>query len=193
MMLRRALPALAVALVACGGAGDGPSTTQASASGAQQPAPASTLIKPSSLTWTAPAPFTLVAHPSGMRLATYTVAKAEGDPEDAEMTVTQVGGGVEKNVERWVAQFDGVSEREKTETTVGDLKVTVIWLEGTYKGMSMPGAPPNTPKGDQALLGAIVSGATGDEHYFKLTGPKKTIESARPAFDELVQSFAKRG
>jgi len=77
--------------------------------------------------------------------------------------------------------------------TVGDLKVTLVWIEGSYKGMAMPGMPANTAKDSYGLLGAAVSRPGQDEHYFMLTGPKKTVDSVRPAFDELVQGLAPRG
>ncbi|NUP11702.1 MAG: hypothetical protein HOW73_37120 [Polyangiaceae bacterium] len=188
--------ALAFALVAVTGCGsnESPSGSQGASSGkssaATAPGAGTIAIRPTGLVWTAPPSFTLVQSPSPMRLATYRVARADGDPEDAEMTVTQVGGGVEKNIDRWKNQLEGATVREQTDKTVGGLKVTILWVEGTYQGMSMPNMPPSTPKENYALLGAAVTSGAGDEHYFKMTGPKKTVEAARPAFDELVQSLA---
>lgn len=149
-------------------------------------------IKQTSLEWTAPEAFTLVPSPSPMRLATYKFAHVEGDADDAEMTVSQVGGGVASNVDRWKKQVQGAT-REETTLDVNGLKVTLVWLEGSYTGMGMPGAP-SGPKEGHALLGAVVESAgKGDPHFFKLTGPVKTVEAARPAFDELIQSFKPRG
>lgn len=195
MSFRPLVVCFALAIAACGsdegstGAhGTSPSTKASAPGGTQAPAGA---IKPTSITWSVPAQFTLIPHPSTMRLATYQIAAASGDAEGGEMTVTQVGGGVEKNVDRWKGQFDTPTEREKTETTVGDLKVTIVWFEGGYRGMAMPGQPAGGPKADYALLGAVVERpGHGDPHFFKATGPKKTIEGIRPAFDELVQSVA---
>lgn len=150
-------------------------------------------VKSSSVTWTAPDSFKLVDSPSSMRLATYKIAHAEGDSEDAELSVTQVGGGAKANLDRWRGQFQSPNEREASDTTVGDLKVSIIWLEGAYAGMGM-GGPSSAPKSDYALLGAVVEWpGHGDPHFFKMTGPKKTVEAARPAFDELVQSLAPKG
>jgi hypothetical protein len=181
------------ALAACGGEegssgarGTSPST-KASAPATQAP---NGSIKPSSITWTAPAQLTLV--PSRpMYLATYQIPAASGDAEGGELTVSQVGGGAQANIDRWKGQFEGATERETTETTVGDFKVTIVWFEGAYRGMAMPGKPAAGPKADYALLGAVVERpGHGDPHFFKATGPKKTIEGLRPAFDELVQSVA---
>ena len=126
-----------------------------------------------------------------MRIATYKVTKADGDADDAELSITQVGGDVASNIERWKGQFEGGPAPKTEERTVGDLKVTVVSVEGTYKGMSMPAAGPGEPKKEWALLGAVVEWpGHGDSFFFKMTGPKKTIDGARGGFDELLGSLA---
>jgi hypothetical protein len=52
----------------------------------------------------------------------------------------------------------------------------------------MPGAPSSGPKTNWALLGAIAE-TQGSLTFFKLTGPEKTIQSAKPAFDKFVEGF----
>jgi hypothetical protein len=146
----------------------------------------------STLKWTAPASFELVDKPSPMRLATYKVKPVEGDSEGAELSVSQAGGDTNSNIERWKKQFSGDVRSNVEERTVGALKVSIVTIEGTFMGMSMPGAPASGPKENSMLLGAIVEGTKGEAHFFKLTGPAKTVDSARKAFDELVQSFAPR-
>ena len=143
------------------------------------------------VTWTAPSAFASVQHPSPMRLATYKFAKVEGDADDAEMTVTRVGGDAQANINRWKNQFDPPAEADQSERTVGDLKVTVVRMSGTYQGMAMPGAPAAGPKPGYTMLAAIVVWpGHGDPTFFKLTGPSKTVDAARPAFDQLVASLA---
>lgn len=145
---------------------------------------------PNAIKWTAPAAFT-TADKGPMRLASYRFAKAAGDADDADLSVTQVGGDMNSNISRWKGQFDPPAEADIAERTVGDLKVTVVNMGGTYKGMSMPGAPPSGPKEGYALLAAIVSWeGHGDPYFFKLTGPKNTVDAARPAFEELINSLA---
>jgi hypothetical protein len=146
------------------------------------------MIGKTDLTWTAPASFTLVPSPSAMRLATYKLARAEGDPEDPELTISQAMGTVEMNVKRWEGQFTGGSAgsqkaAEQNELTVGDLKVTQVLITGAYQGMG------GAAKSDFAMLAAIVEWPGHDPHFFKLTGPRKSVEQARPAFDELIQSL----
>lgn len=147
--------------------------------------------KESSIAWKAPEGWPLVEHPSPMRLATYRIPKAEGDADDGEMTVTRVGGDIESNISRWSSQFEGSPAPKRSDRSSGDLKVTVVELEGTFQGMAMPGQAGSGPKQGFAMLAAIVE-AGGDAHFFKLTGPKKTVEAARGGFDELVTSFAKK-
>jgi hypothetical protein len=148
--------------------------------------------KESTLAWTAPASFEPANNPSPMRLATYKIKPADGDTEGAELSVSQAGGDVTSNVERWKKQFTGEPRSNVEERTVGALKVTVVTVEGTFTGMAMPGGAAAGPKDSWMMLGAIVEGAKGDPHFFKLTGPAKTVESARKAFDELIASFAPR-
>jgi hypothetical protein len=153
--------------------------------GANAPGPAN----PNAITWKAPAAFQ-VADKGPMRLASYRFPKAAGDADDADLSVTQVGGDIPSNISRWKGQFDPPAEADIAERTVGDLKVTVVNMSGTYKGMSMPGAPAAGPKEGYALLAAIVSWeGHGDPYFFKLTGPKNTVDAARPAFDELIASL----
>lgn len=146
--------------------------------------------RPTEVVYEAPTGWQKVDNPSPMRKATYKIPRAEGDPEDAEMTVSQAGGTVDQNVQRWAGQF----ERGKDDTIgrkqmkVGDLDVTVVELHGTFSGMAMPGAPAASAKPNWAMLGAIVE-TQGSLTFFKLTGPKKTVESAKPAFDKFVEGF----
>ena len=194
--MRNLLMALALVAVACSDEPKAPSAEAAksttavssnTAAPAKQGGP-----RESTLKWTAPASFELVDKPSPMRLATYKVKPAEGDSEGAELSVSQAGGDTTSNIERWKKQFSGDVRSNVEERTVGTLKVSVVTIEGTFMGMSMPGAPASGPKENSMLLGAIVEGTKGEAHFFKLTGPAKTVDSARKAFDELVQSLAPR-
>src|SRR5512139_2597672 len=165
--------------------------TTAAATGASTGAsPGVKDVKESAIVWRAPEAWPVVSHPSPMRLATYRIPKVAEDPEDGELTVTRVGGDVQSNIQRWSKQFEGSPAPKTSERSAGELKVTIVELEGTYQGMAAPGQPPGAPKQGYALLAAIVEGP-GDAHFFKLTGPKKTIDAARGGFDELVGTFAK--
>jgi hypothetical protein len=153
---------------------------------ADKPSPAS---RPTEVAWDAPPLFQKADNPSPMRKATYKVARAEGDAEDAELTVSQAGGSIDQNIVRWAGQFGKKLEDVKRERrTVNGLEVTVVEIHGTYAGMAMPGAAPSGgPKQGFALLGAIVE--TSPPTFFKLTGPEKTVTSAHGDFDKLVNGL----
>lgn len=147
------------------------------------------------LTWRAEPP--LLARPpkSAMRAAEYTL---ESD-SSAELTVFYFGegqgGDVDSNLSRWLGQFaqadgsDTAKHAKRSERTVGGLPVTLIEVTGVYSGgMAPPGAPPPSQQGDAMLLGAIAKGPKGPV-FFKLTGKRSSLESARAAFDALVDSL----
>jgi hypothetical protein len=148
-------------------------------------AQAPTAPQAADITWTAPASWVSAPNPNPIRKATYKLPKAEGDPEDAELSITQTGGGVEANIKRWSGQFQGSPELKVTHRDVGPLKVTVVEGHGTFNGGGMPGGPASSPRKDWALLGAIVD-SLDPPYFFKLTGPEKTVNAARADFDAFV-------
>lgn len=167
-----------------------PDRAPAAAPPSNAPAKAAAPAKPSEVVYEAPAGWQKVENPNPMRKATFKIPRAEGDPEDAEMSVSQAGGTVDANVQRWAGQFERGKDDPVTrkQMKVGDLDVTVVELHGTFAGSGMPGAPAAGPKPNWALLGAIVE-TQGSLTFFKITGPEKTIQSAKPAFDKFVEGF----
>jgi len=143
--------------------------------------------KPADVAWDAPDSFEKSDKSSPMRKATYKIKRAPGDDEDAELSVTQVGGTLEQNIKRWSEQFEDKTEGKRSERTVGEIKVTIVEMQGTYSGMAMPGQPPSQPKKNWALLGAIID--TQTPTFFKMTGPSRTVNAARKDFDKMVDSI----
>ncbi|WP_281318513.1 hypothetical protein [Polyangium sp. y55x31] len=194
------VPVAILALTACektpepppSGAPDKARPAPAAPTGSASPGAAAPQRKgPTDVAYDVPEGWQKVENPSPMRKATFKIPRAEGDSEDAEMSVTQAGGTIDQNVQRWSGQF----ERGKDDTTsrqdrkVGELSVTVVEIHGTFSGgMGMPGAAPAGPKPKWALLGAIVE-TDGALTFFKLTGPEKTVTAAKPAFDKFVESL----
>jgi len=133
-----------------------------------------------------------------MRAATYEVPAAKGDSEPAELAVFYFGqgqgGDVDANIRRWAGQFetpDGtpVTRTPKTrKLKVAGLPVTTVDVQGTYTASMGPMSPVKTKKPGYRLLGAIVEGPEGAV-FFKLTGPEKTVASAKAAFDAMVKSI----
>src|SRR5690349_6919025 len=68
------------------------------------------------VSWDAPTTWTTMPNPSPMRKATYKIAKAVGDAEDAELTVTAASGGVDANVTRWAGQFGNAEPKKESKT-----------------------------------------------------------------------------
>ncbi len=140
------------------------------------------------VTWTVPSAWSTEPNATGMRKATYKVARAAGDGDDATVSVIQAGGTVDANVERWYGQFNNVHDQKRNELRVGPLKVTVVEAHGTYTGGGvMVGESPN-PKPGWALLGAIVE-TSPQPYFFKMLGPDKTVSSAQADFQALINSL----
>jgi hypothetical protein len=142
----------------------------------------------STLEWKAPARWQLLPSDSTMRIATYRVPRAPGDAADAELSIARAGGSPEANAARWIGQFDQAGEKPARQTTrkVGSLDVLVVEVQGTFSG-GMGGDGRAQP--GWALLGAIVS--TPDLlHFFKLTGPAKTVLAARAELDAMLATLS---
>ncbi len=137
-----------------------------------------------SITWTVPARWQQVPHLSTMRIATYRMPHAPGDAEDPEVSVTRAGGDTEANIARWIGQFDetGRKSAKRTERTVAGFRVAIVEVHGSYQGMSSP-----EPEPGFAMIGAIVE-TPGMPHFFKLTGPSKSVDAARAELDALISS-----
>lgn len=161
----------------------------------EQAPPGSAFVGPgdvtTSLAWKAPARWQSAPNPSSMRLATYKIPRAQGDSEDPELAISQAGGSIDANVDRWISQFgpEAAKTAKRTTRKVGDLDVTVVEVSGTFAagGMGMPSAAPG-PRQDWALLGAIVA-TPSMPHFFKMTGPTKSVQAARAEMDELLGSL----
>jgi hypothetical protein len=145
------------------------------------------------LRWSDPVGWRRVTPSSAMRRAQYAVPGPGGE---AEVTVfyfgTGQGGSVEDNLRRWHGQFEAAAgapppPADERRTAHG-LTVHVTRRQGRYAGMAMPGGPAAAAHDDYALLGAIVETPEGP-WFFKMTGPRTTVEAAGRGFDDLVASF----
>jgi hypothetical protein len=98
------------------------------------------------------------------------------------------GGTVQQNVDRWFGQFDGDNEVKGAATakeTIGTVPVTFVRARGTFQS-GTPGQA-TTPLEGQALLGTILENPNGDV-YLKMTGPAPTVETAEPAFVQMIRA-----
>jgi hypothetical protein len=145
------------------------------------------------LAWTAPAQWVAEPPSNSMRRAQYRVPGPGGD---GELVVFYFGpgqgGGPMENAQRWAGQFqqpdgkDPLTALKTRAAKAGDAPMLLVETTGTYLSGSMMGGAAEA-KPDWALLGAVIQGPDSN-WFFKLTGPRTTIEAARPAFDGFVAS-----
>ena len=126
------------------------------------------------LHWTVPKYWVRKA-PGMMLLAEYAVPKADGDKQDARLTVSQFGGSVEENINRWKGQFKKLDKEKEEPIDVGGVKATLVDLSGTFADSRGPMAPAVT-RPDYRMLAAVVEvpnqpGLT----FIKCYGPAKTM------------------
>jgi hypothetical protein len=148
------------------------------------------------LHWTDPVGWRRVQPSSSMRRAQYAIPGPAGS-EDAELAVfwfgAGQGGSIDENIRRWHGQFaqDGAAAAAPPPTqdrTVHGLRVHLTERFGRFAGgMGMPGAAAPSPRDDWGMLGAIVETDQGP-WFFKMTGPRTTVNAARPRFEDLVAS-----
>jgi hypothetical protein len=101
------------------------------------------------------------------------------------------GGSVQDNIDRWVHQFEDAGNADRSAKGINGLKVSMVKVQGTYAGMAGPMMGGGEKKTNYALLGAIVEAPQGMV-FFKLTGPKATVGSIEPVFNDLIGSLQKQ-
>lgn len=155
------------------------------------PPPAGSGQGETGMKWTTPAGWTEQQPTSAMRRAQFQVPGAGGA---AELVVfyfgPNQGGDPMSNAERWAGQFkkaDGspALDAMKTEQAqFGGMKTLLTEVEGVYRN-AMAGTE-SFP--DYKLIGAIVEGPDAN-WFFKLTGPKATVEENRDSFLAFLSSL----
>ena len=107
------------------------------------------------------------------------------------------GGDAESNANRWADQFtqpDGSSASKLLKTRkldVNGIAVLLTEVAGTYRG-GMPGGPAAPERPNYMLLGAIARGPDAN-WFFKVTGPRATLEAQRAAFEAMIKSLKRGG
>lgn len=138
--------------------------------------------KPAAWVWTKPS--------MQFRTLQYTVPGEGDSTKSAELIVSVFvagdGGPLDANIERWRGQFrknNEPVEAKRSSREVGPLKVEFVELEGEFMAMGAP-----APKKDTLQLAAIVQ-AEGRNVFFRLVGPKETVEANREAFNKLIDGL----
>lgn len=141
--------------------------------------------------WAVPKGWEESPNSSPMRKATYSIPDPAGGKDTAELAVfffgAQQGGDVKQNITRWIGQFEDVPEGGvvQREQKANGLEQHVVEIQsGTFVNTMMGGGT----KPNQGMLGAVVVTPEGNKYFFKMTGPAKTVQSSKDAFDSLLQS-----
>jgi hypothetical protein len=132
-----------------------------------------------------------------MRLAQFSLPKAKGDANDAEIVIFKaLGGSAADNVARWKGQFtppegkaiDDVSK--VTQIKIAGRDATQLDVHGTYLYKKRPFDP--NEKGEQRpdyrLIGIQFAGPD-NVYHIRLLGPAKTVEHYKEGFDEWLKNF----
>jgi len=149
------------------------------------------------LTFTTPDGWKQAPSGSSMRVAEFTLPRAAGDPDDAQLVVYYFGGSggsVDANMQRWIGQMaqpDGKPSSavaKKESRKVNGLTVSLVDVSGTYTADMSPGASTHHDNAHYRMRAGVVE--TGKGPYFiKLVGPEKTIAKWERAFDQFVGSL----
>jgi hypothetical protein len=125
-----------------------------------------------------------------MHLAKFKLPKAEGDPEDAQLTIYYFKGGsgtAEQNLQRQRDKFKPAPGKDKVEEKldklpVGKMDAPYQDLSGTYLSKFPPAAP-------NAKIYVVLLVPEKGDYYATLVGPAKTIEKHKKAFEEFLKNF----
>jgi hypothetical protein len=147
------------------------------------------------IVWNAPPDWIRMHSNSQVRKGWYKVPAISPDTEKADVTIfyfgEHEGGDSEANIQRWIGQFGDTKPAniKRAERSANGMKQTTVEVEGTFKGGGMPGSA-EPPKPNFRLVGAVVETPVGS-YFFKMSGPKKAVESARSGFYALLDSVRK--
>lgn len=131
-----------------------------------------------------PGPWELLP-PKPMRLANYRVPKAEGSPEDAEVSVAIAGGDVESNINRWVKQFEGTPQVTRNSKDMKPIRITHVEITGTYAPGGMQGGDKPPGKPNYTMLGEILE-LPGIGYFIKFVGPTDTVRANKEPYDKFL-------
>ncbi|TFH65201.1 MAG: hypothetical protein E4G91_03335 [Candidatus Zixiibacteriota bacterium] len=133
-----------------------------------------------------------------MRAATYTVGSGDALAECAVFFFgTGQGGDVEANIARWILQVrqpDGSDSKAKAvraEVKSACCLITTVEVAGTYMASAGLMMQEMAEKPGFVLLGGIVPGPQGNV-FFKLTGPKATVDKVKEDFQAMLRSVSKQ-
>ncbi len=120
-------------------------------------------------------------------------SKENVDP--ARLTIMASGGSVEANVERWIGQFsqedasDTEEHTKQEEKKINGMKVQIVDIQGTYADSAGPFAGNAVQRKGYRMLGAIIETKVVGNYYFKMYGPKETIDEHEKRFMDMIETI----
>ncbi len=130
----------------------------------------------------------LPANPQFGGLAAFGLPRAEGDAEDARLTVSTVAGDLAQNLSRWQGQFKESPPVAPVIVDVAGMQVVTVRLAGTLTSMSG-----GAPKPNSKMWGAVLElPGQPQKVYLKATGPAKSMDKWDGSFTAFLKSL-KRG
>lgn len=169
-------------------------TTQEVASGDQRPEPIPFTVADGRLEMKAPGDWKKVDPAVNLIEAEFSIEPVEGETKACRLTVMGAGGSIDANIDRWLGQVqqpDRGSTRDKasiTEKDLGDYKIHILDVSGTYIDQRGPQAPKVELK-EHRLLAVIVETGSVGNYFVKLYGPEKTIAKHKDAFVKMVEEI----
>lgn len=136
--------------------------------------------------------------PTSMRQGNYYYGPAEGDADSAVMAVyyfgPDQGGTIEANLERWIMQMkmpdgsDPHNHAKMTDMMVGDIKVHLLKVPGTYTAAGGMMSQGGADKEGYLMVAAVVEGPQGNV-FFKMTGPEKTASDMGAGLIKVLKAL----
>lgn len=142
------------------------------------------VVQTTSVSIPMPRQWTKVEPSNSMRIAQY-----EAENGEVVIAISEAGGSVEANIERWKGQVrdQGMpAEPEISEFNAGGFPVTIVELTGDYTEGGMMGTP--TTYSDYTMLAAIIdTGAT--KTFVKMTGPFSLVGDNKALFENTLRAI----
>lgn len=124
----------------------------------------------------------------------FTIPEAKKGVGEGRMTIMASGGSLKDNITRWIGQFRTAEGKplegvEPKEVKVGELKVTMVDLSGTYRDMPRGPFGPATELPDHRMMGAIIPTDGEGTYFVKLYGPEETMDKAAKKFKQMIEGI----
>lgn len=132
--------------------------------------------------------------PAQFRKLQFQLPRFDGDTEDAQVWVTDFGGGTrEQNAERWIGEFEQPDGRPSSEVAkqrtrkVGNLDAFEVDVSGICMAKMAPTAQATMRKENWRQIAVLLEGGA-KPWYVKMRGPSATVKHWEASFHAFVDS-----